>query len=44
VGDPIRIFYDPKKPWHFAVDTDHPLDMLVADERPPTPAEATIWA
>jgi len=44
VGDPIRVFYDPKKPRHFAVDIDHPLDMLVADERPSTPVEATIWA
>jgi hypothetical protein len=43
-GDPIRVFYDPKKPSHFAVDTDHPLDMLLPDERPPTPSEATIWA
>jgi len=43
-GDPIRIFYDPNNPARFAVDTDHPLDMLLPDERPPTPVEATIWA
>ncbi len=42
-GDPIRVFYDPKKPHHFAVDGDHPLDMLVPDERRPAPAGATIW-
>jgi hypothetical protein len=43
-GDPIPVFFDPKKPEHFAVDTEHPLDVLLADEPAPAPLWQTIWA
>jgi hypothetical protein len=42
-GDPIQVFFDPKKPELFAVDLDHPLDAL-EDEPAPPPFFQTLWA
>jgi hypothetical protein len=43
-GDPIQVFYDPKNPGLFAVDTHHPLDMLLEDEPAPPPVHENLWA
>ena len=42
-GDPIQITYEPERPWHFAVDTRHPLDGAL-DTEPSPPTHETIWA
>jgi len=42
-GDPIQVYYDPRRPRLFAVELEHPLDAL-DDEPLPAPFFQTIWA